>query len=352
MTPSTTEMDKLPELDYQSFLAQAMRDYLDYLDHLGFAIVWRAYALRRLDRFLVDQAIKDFQQFNPRWVMTQLLDHYQGRVKAQTLRLWRQAFEGLCRYLVRCGGMRENLLADFPRLRLQPYRPYVFSARELGQFFDYLKQQAAQAPDPLAGYRAQSRYTLYHLLYAGGLRVSEALRLETIDYSPQPRTLYIRPSKFHKDRLIPIGAKASSNLDHLLALRRGLGGELAQGRLFSKLPPSDPYRRGWVSAYFRQVLQRLGLYRPEHTHQGCTQGTPHLHELRRAFAVHRLLKWYQQQVDIDAKLPLLATYMGHGYFGHTKTYLTLTQQLLAQAGQRFAGRFDRLDWVCDDPQLR
>lgn len=49
--------------------------------------------------------------------------------------------------------------------------------------------------------------------------------------------------------------------------------------------------------------------------------------------------------------PLLATYMGHGYFGHTKTYLTLTQQLLAEAGQRFARRFDRLDWLRDDPQL-
>ena len=57
-------------------------------------------------------------------------------------------------------------------------------------------------------------------------------------------------------------------------------------------------------------------------------------------------------VDVDAKLPLLATYMGHGYFGHTKTYLTLTQQLLSEAGRRFARRFDRLDWLTDDSELR
>jgi integrase/recombinase XerD len=345
-------MEKLPELDYHSFLAEAMRDYLDYLDHLGFAIVWRAHALRRLDRFLVDQAIQDFQQLDPGRVMSRLEDQYQGQVKAETLRLWRQAFHGLCRYLVRCGWMKENPPVALPRLKPQPYRPHVFSPHELGRFFEYLKQQMAQATGPSAVYRAHSRYTLYHLLYAGGLRVSEALRLTTADYSAQQSTLYIRPSKFHKDRLIPIGPKVASHLEHLLALRQPLVGVPGEASLFLALPRSQPYRRGWVSAYFRQVLQRLGMYRPESYHQGCYHGAPHLHDLRRAFAVHRLLRWYRQQVDIDTKLPLLATYMGHGYFGHTKIYLTLTQQLLAEAGQRFASRFDHLDWVWNDPELR
>ena len=46
------KMEKVPELNYQSFLADAMREYLDYLDHLGFSIVDPAYNLRRIDRFL------------------------------------------------------------------------------------------------------------------------------------------------------------------------------------------------------------------------------------------------------------------------------------------------------------
>ena len=35
-------MDTKPELNFRSFLADAMRDYLDYLDHLGFCIVSQA----------------------------------------------------------------------------------------------------------------------------------------------------------------------------------------------------------------------------------------------------------------------------------------------------------------------
>jgi integrase/recombinase XerD len=345
-------MERLPQLDYQSFLAEAIRDYLDYLDHLGFRVVTPAYALARLDRFLVEHRVENFDQHDPRWVMTRLVDQYQGRFKAQTFEVWQRSFQGLCRYLVRRGWMRENPLADFPLPRPQPYRPYVFSPGELRRFFDYLQQRIAQAAHARALYRAHCHYALYHLLYACGLRVSEALHLSVGDYSADQRTLYIRPSKFHKDRLIPIGPKATSNLERVLSLRQGLGRTKVDTALFLRLPQREPYHRDWISHYFREVLQHLGIYRPETYEQGGYYGTPHLHDLRRAFAVHRLVRWYREAADVDAKLPLLATYMGHGYFGHTKTYLTLTQELLNEAGQRFARRFDHLHWVHDDPQLR
>ena len=345
-------MDEPPKLDYQSFLAEAMRDYLDYLDHLGFRVVTPAYALARIDRFLVEHRIESFHPYDPRWLMTRVVDQYQGRFKARTLQVWQRAFHGLCRYLVRCGWMRGNSLATFPLPRLQPYRPYVFSPGELRRFFDYLQQRIARATHARAHYRAHCHYALYHLLYACGLRVSEAVHLAVADYSAQQRTLYIRPSKFHKDRLIPIGSKAAANLGRLLSLRSTLERPAASCALFLKLPQGEPYRRDWISQYFREVLQQLGIYRPETCQQGCYYGTPHLHELRRAFAVHRLLRWYREAAHVDAKLPLLATYLGHGYFGYTKTYLTLTQELLKEAGQRFARRFDRLDWVRHDPQLR
>jgi hypothetical protein len=108
--------------------------------------------------------------------------------------------------------------------------------------------------------------------------VGSALRLTPADYCIEQRTLYIRPSKFHKDRLIPIGPKVAANLDHLLSLSPGSGN--TTGRvLFLKLPQFQPYRRDWISAYFRQVLQHLGIYRRETYQQGCYYGTPPLARL-------------------------------------------------------------------------
>jgi integrase len=247
--------------------------------------------------------------------------------------------------------MPENPVALFPIPKPQPYRPYVFSNDELRRFFDYLHQQEAHFNTPITSFRFRSHYVLYHLLYACGLRVSEATRLTVEDYSAEQCTLFIQPSKFLKDRLIPIGSRVASNLEHLLELRKDLFGIPPEGPFFLTLPARRPYKAYSFSAYFRRVMRHLGIYRPQSTYQGCTQGTPHLHELRRAFAVNRLMRWYREQVDVDAKLPLLATYMGHSNFAHTKTYLTLTQKLLSEAGHRFARGFDHLDWLNHDSEL-
>jgi site-specific recombinase XerD len=343
-------METLPACDYQSFLADWIRDYLDYLDHLGSSTLRPARDLRRIDRFLVEDHIHDLRQCDNR-LLIRLAGRYRDQLSPGTLRLWACTFRGFCRFLVRQGCMTENPLASPPVSKPHSYRPYVFSPVELHRFFDYLHQQSARFVNPLAAYRFRSLYTFYHLLYACGLRVSEAIRLTVADYSPAQSTLFIQPSKFHKDRLIPAGRKVCANLERLLSLRQHLFGMPADGRFFLLLPQRRPYHQRTVSGYFQTVLQRLRIYRPRITYQGCTHGTPHLHELRRAFAVHRLLKWYHQQANVDAKLPLLATYMGHSNFEHTKTYLTLTQQLLAEAGRRFARRFDRLDWLTDDPKL-
>jgi site-specific recombinase XerD len=344
-------VNALTDLNYKSFLAAAILDYLDYLDNLGYCIKAQAANLRRIDGFLAENNIGCMQQCDNRlWL--QLLERYQSRLTGSTLRSWRSAFNGLCRYLVRQGWMSENPVEAFAVPLLQNYRPYVFSIGELRRFFTYFQAQADSCTDERASFRFRSRYVFYHLLYACGLRVSEGVCITTADYTAAQRTLFIKPSKFHKDRLIPIGGRVASNLESLLELRRRLFGIPPEGAFFLSLPQRRPYTAKGASRYFQKTMQHLGIYRPKVTYRNCTHGTPHLHELRRAFAVHRLMRWYREQAYVDNKLPLLATYMGHVRFEYTKTYLTLTRQLLSEAGHRFARRFDRLDWMPHDSELR
>ena len=62
---------------------------------------------------------------------------------------------------------------------------------------------------------------------------------------------------------------------------------------------------------------------------------PRLHDLRHTFAVHRLTAWYQQGADVQRLLPQLSVYMGHACLSSTQFYLTMTPDLLQQAGSRF-----------------
>jgi site-specific recombinase XerD len=62
---------------------------------------------------------------------------------------------------------------------------------------------------------------------------------------------------------------------------------------------------------------------------------PRLHDLRHAFAVHRLTEWYRQGADVQRLIHHLSVYLGHTHLASTQVYLTMTPELLQQAGTRF-----------------
>jgi integrase len=63
---------------------------------------------------------------------------------------------------------------------------------------------------------------------------------------------------------------------------------------------------------------------------------PRVHDFRHTFAVQALLRWYGAGADVHAKLPLLATYMGHVSIVSTEYYLQFVEPLAAFASERFA----------------
>ena len=58
------------------------------------------------------------------------------------------------------------------------------------------------------------------------------------------------------------------------------------------------------------------------------------HDLRHRFAVTRLIVWHQEKADVQALLPLLATYLGHARYTDTAYYVTGTADLLGMAAER------------------
>ena len=45
--------------------------------------------------------------------------------------------------------------------------------------------------------------------------------------------------------------------------------------------------------------------------------------------------WYRAGIDSQSRLPYLAAYLGHRDIHSTLVYLTITEELLAHANQRF-----------------
>ena len=62
---------------------------------------------------------------------------------------------------------------------------------------------------------------------------------------------------------------------------------------------------------------------------------PRIYDMRHTFAVNTILSWYESGEDVNAMLPVLATYMGHKRISDTYWYLTGTPELLQVAGDAF-----------------
>ena len=83
-----------------------------------------------------------------------------------------------------------------------------------------------------------------------------------------------------------------------------------------------------VSQTFRVLLRETGIG------PRSPASRPRIHDARHTFAVATLLGWYRDGADVQARLPLLSTYLGHTDPRHTYWYLSAAPELLALAADR------------------
>jgi integrase/recombinase XerD len=222
---------------------------------------------------------------------------------------------------------------EVPPVRLLPYRPrraipYLYEPEEITA----LMRAAGQLAPPLL---AANYQTLIGLLSVTGLRLGEAIRLNLEDLDARHRLLRILDSKFGKSREV---ALHDSTMDALNEYQRLRDRRFPQPRCDAFLVSlrGTRLRKNCVHDMFARLVRTAGL-KPRSP--GCR---PRMHDLRHAFAVRTLLEWYRDGLDIQARLPLLSTYMGHVNPASTFWYLTAAPALLALAADRLDSTLDGL----------
>ena len=208
--------------------------------------------------------------------------------------------------------------------------PYVYSDREIAALID----AAALLRYPLlvATYR-----TLIGLLAVSGLRVGEAIRLDLDDIDWERGLLVIRASKFGKTRLVPLHATAMDALEDYLQRRGGL---------YPCPVPSAPAvfisAAGTRLIYNSVNLTFLKLARHAGLRPRSPTCRPRAHDLRHTFAVRTVLDGYHGGVDVQPRLSVLSTYLGHVNPSSTYWYLSAAPELLQLAGERLQRHLDQL----------
>jgi integrase len=202
--------------------------------------------------------------------------------------------------------------------------PHVFSKGEIIRLLRAADALRSWGASPL--YRQVARLAVV-LLYTSGLRRGEVVRLTLGDYDPVEHVLSVRDTKFHKSRMVPLSTDAVSEME------RYLDGRLRHGFPRSADAPMLLHRRAAYSGNGLRVLMRH-LFRAADVRTAAGR-LPRVHDLRFTFAFHALLRWYRAGVDVQARLPALAVYMGHVSVLSTQYYLPVLDVVAKEASERF-----------------
>jgi len=313
-----------PQPRFASFLGPQMRDHIALMQAIGHRYTKSTANLLRFDRFLqshpelAGQSIGNLVQ---RWTG----DCPTAQRASECLSTGRSLAKALHRHDPSVAIPAVDSLVT-RRMRQQYRRPYIFTEQEVRRLLD----AALCLPSPQAPLRPLSAYTMLVLAYCAGLRVGEIARLTVGDIDVADQTIEIRESKFFKARRVPLTASVMAALHDYLDARRRTGAPThASAGLFWHQHPAGQYAYSTIGALLTKVFRKAGLKPP----MGAVG--PRIHDLRHAFVANRMLSWYREGVNPQSHLPYLATYLGHKDINSTLVYLTITQELLQQASDRF-----------------
>jgi integrase/recombinase XerD len=218
---------------------------------------------------------------------------------------------------------------EVPPLGLVSFRrrwrpPFIYSEADVVAL---LAEVPRLIPTPL---RAATFQTMIGLLAATGMRVGEAIALRRADIDWAEGVIVVRGAKFNKSRELPCDPTTIEALGAYAELRERL----------VPVPSSPTFflsRKGTPVIYtdfgerFRQLVRASGV--------GTGSPFPaRVHDLRHAFAVNTLIRWYRHGENVGALLPRLSTYLGHLTPGYTYWYLSAAPELLELAAARLEKR--------------
>jgi integrase len=213
-----------------------------------------------------------------------------------------------------------------PRVKKQPRPvPYIYSQEEICQILE-----EASRLGPPGSLRPHTYQTLFGLLAATGLRVSEALRLRLDNVTSEG--LLVLDTKFRKSRLVVMHETTSDALQRYITRRLQFGG--ADNHVFISLAGHGLFY-GNVNSVFLKVVRKMGI------HPGPGKRGPRLHDLRHTLAVRALeAAPTHQRHAIAQHMLALSTYLGHAEISDTYWYLEATPQLLGDIADHCAALFE------------
>ena len=300
----------------------AIEDYIALRRSLGFKLHGMATSLGKFASFL--------EQKEAPYITTALALEWAMQTVDHSPSHWAQRL-GFVRVFARHWSATDPR-TEIPPAGLLPFRarrarPYLYTEQEIQRLLT-----AAKSLSSSSGLRPWTYHCLFGLLAVSGLRISEAIKLERQDVDFHQELLTIRQTKFNKSRLIPLHTSTRDVLTQYAEHRDRLVPS-PRSSCFLLNDCGRCLERSTVLRTFHDLSRQIGLRGPS-DHTG-----PRIHDFRHRFALNTLIQWYRAGEDIERRLPVLSTFLGHTHVADTYWYLSVHPELMGLATSRLEQRW-------------
>lgn len=300
-----------------SSLRQALEEYLTVRRALGFKMRDADSALRRFVEFAEEKGAS--------FITTDLALSWAQQPAETDPAYWTSRLGKVRCFARYCRSLDSR--TEVPPEGLLPYQfhrkpPYLYSDIEILRLIE-----AAERLPSRTGLRAATYSTLLGLMAVTGMRTSEPISLDRDDVDLDRGVITIRSTKFGKSRYVPIDSSTQQALEQYQRRRDRLCRD-PQTPSFFLSEQGTRVNKLTLEQIFVKLSHEIGLRGPS------DRRGPRLHDLRHTFAVRTILDWYRKGLDVESRLPKLATYLGHTHVNDTYWYLSATPELLQWAVRR------------------
>lgn len=303
-------------MTYTSSFAAHIERYIQFKCSIGYSERSYRVRMKQFDRFCA-RHFPDADSVSEEMVLewSHLWDGESENNRIQRM----IALKGLLDYLS-ASGIRAYAIPQGWIRKFRPSMPYLYSAEELGRFF----QGADTLPaSPRSKQRELIAPVVFRMHFCCGLRPQETVALRRRDVDLQGGTLYIADSKAHKDRLVPM----SRDLCRLCQKYDGMMSRQFPEReyFFQRTAENMPVTAEWQGDLFRACAKHAGMDFPDGM-------WPRVYDFRHNFATHVIRKWIHEGKNVSSMLPYLSGYMGHASLNATAYYIHLVPEHLTDTG--------------------
>jgi integrase len=290
-------------------LRQVLKDYLLIRRQLGYKL--------KADERLLENFVAFLERAGAVRITTELALMWARLPVVVRPHRWRQRLgivRGFARYLATIDPDSEVPSKDLLPAHRPRVAPYIYSPAEITA----LMRAAGALTPPL---RAASYRTVIGLMATTGLRLGETLDLDRQDVDLNDGALHVR-ARQTKQREVPMHPSTTAALREYARLR-DRSWPTPQTPAFFLNMRGGRLTKFEFNHWFARLIGQVGL-------EGAGERVrPRPHDLRHTLAVHTLLDWYRAGEDVDRKLPLLSTFLGHVDPSSTYWYLEAVPELMA-----------------------